>query len=466
MTTLYEEKVKCCVCGAKTKFTDIGSTNTLGLPDLDTRPAEMQRSTMFAWVQRCPKCGYCASDVSSLKEGSKIIVTRNDYKRQLEDPTYPALANSFLCKAMIEHESNDYVAATFSLIHAAWACDDSDQDRQAITCREKAADMIVIAEEHGQQVSQQDGARTGILSDLLRRAGRFEQARQVIEKGRVNISDENIARILDFQIALINQNDRSCHSIDEALEEKNKNREDSVIAEPPIEKNVFFKEKVRLAQTEFTKMRQSSKLIADVNFILRNHEKQYKKRSNQWHENVLMKPDYKYDEIEYICNTQTNSPLSMTLKNILYHLLESECGTRYKAKNVINQLYSKEPELFWPMMNYVPSIRVQHCYPESLVCCFDEDDLNIIFRELIDHIEKCREQCKTVFFVTSQWNPEIYSRYSDKIDALGKNNINFTFISFTILGATEIVINATGYIKRNIWRLRRLFERFLYFFSK
>jgi len=217
ITTEYIEKFKCSVCSAKNIFTYIESTNTFGLPDLDTRPAEMQRSTMFAWVQRCPKCGYCASDISLQREGTKTVVTRTEYKRQLEDTTYPELANSFLCKSMIDHDTQDYVGATWALIHAAWVCDDSDQDRQATICRGKAVDMIAIADEYGQQLSQQDGARTGILSDLLRRSGRFEQAKQVIENERGSISEEAIVRILDFQIGLINRQDRSCHSIEEAL---------------------------------------------------------------------------------------------------------------------------------------------------------------------------------------------------------------------------------------------------------
>ena len=217
MTTEYEEKVKCSVCGAKNRFTLISSTNTFGLPDLDTRPAEMERSTMFAWVQRCPKCGYCASDISSLQEGAKSVVTRMEYRRQLEDPMYPGLANSYLCKAMIDQESKEYVAATWALIHASWACDDSDRFNQATVCRGRAVEMIAIAEEQGQQVSDQEGARTAILADLLRRSGRFEQARQVIEKQHDSISDENIVRILDFLIGLIDKQDVLCHSIEEAL---------------------------------------------------------------------------------------------------------------------------------------------------------------------------------------------------------------------------------------------------------
>lgn len=219
MTTLNKKKIRCGICGLKSEYIEIGSTNAFGSTDLDTRPSEMERSTIFAWVQRCPKCGHCASDVSLPHEGAKSVVGRIEYKKQLEDSTYPELANSFLCKAMIDYESKDHTAATWALIHAAWVCDDSGHTGQAKACRMRAADTLVIAEEQGQQVSYQEEASTAILADLLRRSGQFEQARQVIEKRRGSISDDIIKRILDFETALIDKQDLSCHTIDEALGE-------------------------------------------------------------------------------------------------------------------------------------------------------------------------------------------------------------------------------------------------------
>jgi hypothetical protein len=85
-------------------------------------------------------------------------------------------------------------------------------------CRKRAADMLIKAEEHGQQVAEQEGASTAILSDLLRRSGRLEQARQVIATRRGGINEDIIVRILDFQTALLNRNDVSCHTSAEALE--------------------------------------------------------------------------------------------------------------------------------------------------------------------------------------------------------------------------------------------------------
>lgn len=54
MTTLYEAKAQCAVCGTESEYTGIGSTNSFGSPDLDTRPLKMKRSTIVDWIQRCP----------------------------------------------------------------------------------------------------------------------------------------------------------------------------------------------------------------------------------------------------------------------------------------------------------------------------------------------------------------------------------------------------------------------------
>lgn len=217
MTTLYKTTKKCSVCGEESEHPGIGSTNQFGSPDLDTRPPEMNRSTIFAWVRRCPNCGYCASDVAKDRATTKAVVASEEYKRQLSDSAYPALANSFLCQAMIERASGDFVAATWALIHAAWACDDAGQNTQAIVCRQGAADMLVTAEKNGQQVAQQEGATTAILTDLLRRSGQTERAREVIQTRRAGIAEDIIVRILDFQSTLLDRKDVFCHRIEEAL---------------------------------------------------------------------------------------------------------------------------------------------------------------------------------------------------------------------------------------------------------
>ena len=140
MTTHFKKTIQCNVCGAENEYTCIGSTNTFGSQDLDTRPPEMQRSTIVASVQRCPFCGYCASEVDISCPEARTVVNTKEYKEQLNNPSYPDLANSFLCGAIVDRESRELAVATLALMRAAWACDDSGHVDQARVCRRKSAD--------------------------------------------------------------------------------------------------------------------------------------------------------------------------------------------------------------------------------------------------------------------------------------------------------------------------------------
>lgn len=217
MTTLYEQAVKCAACGSENVFTVVGSTNAFGSPDLDTRPPEMQRSTMFAWVQRCPTCGYCASDISSADPEAKALTRSETYLGQLNNGKHPDLANSFLCKAMIDREVKRFSQATWAVINAAWVCDDNDCPEGANACRRMAADLLVQAEDAGQRVGEPAGGGKAILVDLLRRSGQMDRALGAIKSARASISDEVILGILAYQEKLVEKQDATCHTINEAL---------------------------------------------------------------------------------------------------------------------------------------------------------------------------------------------------------------------------------------------------------
>jgi hypothetical protein len=219
MTTVYKEKTRCSVCGTESEFYGIASTSTFGSADLDSRPPELKRSTIPAWVQRCPECGLCESDLSKSGPELRTIVQSQEYRDQLNDSAFPKLANSFMCRAIICWKSRDYAAATWALIHAAWVCDDLKCADKAVECRQKAADMLVLAEEQG-YMADQGGTSTVILVDLLRRSGRLNQARRVMAERREGITEEKILRILEFQSALIQKGDVSCHTIAEAFENR------------------------------------------------------------------------------------------------------------------------------------------------------------------------------------------------------------------------------------------------------
>lgn len=227
MTFVRRREFQCVICGAVTRYASIGSVFNvgssdcsdfnLGSSDLDTRPPEMLRSTISMWVQRCPGCGYCSSDLSNAPSHAATQVRNQDYVLQLSDSNYPKLANSFLCKALIDEKSGDYAKAAWAVIHAAWVCDDAKKPNQARACRSKAVELIEKTTSAGIMFTEQDGADTATQVDLLRRAGRCADAQKLIAMKRSAIADGTIAKILEFQEELLAKGDEACHTIAEAL---------------------------------------------------------------------------------------------------------------------------------------------------------------------------------------------------------------------------------------------------------
>ena len=64
MTTMMKVEEKCSVCGKISSFSVLSSSNSMGSPDLDLRPAPMYRYTINLWIHECPDCGYVAHDLS------------------------------------------------------------------------------------------------------------------------------------------------------------------------------------------------------------------------------------------------------------------------------------------------------------------------------------------------------------------------------------------------------------------
>jgi tetratricopeptide (TPR) repeat protein len=214
MTTVYNEKNVCSICGVESEHCIIGSTNSMGFPDLDLRPAEMQRSTMHYWIQRCPECGYCSPDISECDDMTKEIVNSDSYKLQLTDEDFPELANSFLCYSMLLEAKDDFAEASYHYLNAAWVCDDSAQ-KLSLGCRQKALENMKKALEA--EITMYDDDATALLveTDLLRRIGKFEEALQFIEENKNKIKDKMLKKILAFEKALIINNDKKCHSASE-----------------------------------------------------------------------------------------------------------------------------------------------------------------------------------------------------------------------------------------------------------
>jgi len=225
MTTFLKVEKKCAVCGATSQQAELGSTSIFGKPDLDGRPAELARSTIDMWVERCPSCGYCAKDLSEAEEGASEVVQTARYRSQLDDEEYPQLANSFLCLSLIQEHMGSYAKAGWSSVHAAWACDDEKCRDAARRCRMRALTLFEQARKKGQAISREPGAEDARMVDLMRRSGLFESALELCDRALAKSPDATISRILGFERMLILGKDDACHTIEEALGEAGPGRE-------------------------------------------------------------------------------------------------------------------------------------------------------------------------------------------------------------------------------------------------
>lgn len=217
MTILLSENVRCAVCGTKSKHTGLVSTNAFGYADLDTRPPEMKRSTMHAWVQRCPECRYCNSDISKLSGNAKHDIMLPAYQEMIRESERNNLATSFLCKSMLDEHGAQYPDSVWAAINAAWAFDDASDGESAEYARDRALSMILKAAANGQSFAKSTGAECAITVDLLRRAGHLKEAgARLQQQDRTGIEDI-VHKVLDYQELLLQRADTNCHTVEEAI---------------------------------------------------------------------------------------------------------------------------------------------------------------------------------------------------------------------------------------------------------
>jgi tetratricopeptide (TPR) repeat protein len=218
MTTTLKADVVCGVCGERNPQVHIASTNSFGSPDLDLRPPEMQRSTIVHGVHRCPSCGCCARDLSKVPGSARSLIDSTEYRAQLTHVDFPELANMFACYAMILEAEGDYPGATWARINAAWACDDTRQAEAAIQCRNEAIRLAHIVRERRLNLKDEPDADHAILVDLLRRAGRFDEALDEADAAISSAKEQTVRAVLLYQKGLIAKSDAATHTVADAID--------------------------------------------------------------------------------------------------------------------------------------------------------------------------------------------------------------------------------------------------------
>lgn len=217
-TTTYEVEVECSVCGNKVKQRKISSTNTFGSMDLDTRPPEMQRSTMMYWVNCCPDCGYCAGSVDEELENARELIGTEEYKTIRADTLYPPLARDFLSHAFLLEKNEMYKEAAWACLHAAWDCD--DWGGNSVNCRLNAARLFKMVKPDESETPTDRENRLTLLVDILRRARQFDEALVVCDSALQLAETKIIVDILNFQKTLILNKDDGRYVVEQAVSEE------------------------------------------------------------------------------------------------------------------------------------------------------------------------------------------------------------------------------------------------------
>lgn len=211
--------VRCAVCGTDSAQHVLGSTSTFGPPDLDLRPHGPARWALQFQVQRCPRCGYCAETIGQRSRGARRAVASIVYRDVLENARMPELARRFFCAALVAEAAELRHKSARHFCSAAWACDDAGSTEQARICRDRAAEMLARAIEWG-DVPSQSPVVHGVRADMLRRAGRYEEAIEVLDAAGVGGEDDDesqAATVLAYIRELAESGDDEPHSVAEAF---------------------------------------------------------------------------------------------------------------------------------------------------------------------------------------------------------------------------------------------------------
>lgn len=209
MTTHFTKNEKCAVCGKVRKYTMIGSTNSFGYPDLDLRPAPMQRHTMFEWVHECPVCGYVSESVEDETTVDRTFLESTEYRSCEGNAIASELGRMFYRQSMIALKEGDRERAMYALLHCAWDSDDEHDTKTAAFCRTKAASLMPELIEKDPEYA--DTFRL-IHADLLRRSGLFETLFELY--GNTKFEDELMGKIMEFQKERALEKDTGCYRVD------------------------------------------------------------------------------------------------------------------------------------------------------------------------------------------------------------------------------------------------------------
>ena len=125
------------------------------------------------------------------------------------------LPGVFLRRAAILQEAGEAGEAGAETLHAAWAADDLGDDGTARRCRIAAASLMLQGLAAGDlDAAGQRTVRVRAV-DILRRAHRWEEARELGTTILAESPDDFLADVVRFELRRIRSRDAGAHRMDE-----------------------------------------------------------------------------------------------------------------------------------------------------------------------------------------------------------------------------------------------------------
>jgi hypothetical protein len=185
-------------------------------PDFDTRPGEAVRSTIANWVQCCDHCGYVAPEIGEAHDGAREFIRSTEYQSILKSASFPEVASRFRAYASLLAHVGQLADAGWSALHAAWVCDDKRDAYAAAICRNEALVYWQDGKKQGQAFGDDLSLEYTLVTDLYRRASRFEDATVACAEA-LTMEDLSPVHevILRKQKVLIERRDTTAHSLKE-----------------------------------------------------------------------------------------------------------------------------------------------------------------------------------------------------------------------------------------------------------
>jgi uncharacterized protein (DUF2225 family) len=234
MTTFQQDSFICCCCGRESDQQVVMSCSSCGC-DLDTRRHHYGFDPIYLYIQQCPSCGYCAYELNEYttmldkaldEEEKKMIdgktvkikeiVCSETYQVQLKDTSLPQAANKYYCSSLIYEQIGDLGAAASSSHKAAWICDDTGDQQSSDFFRIRTAELFTRVIESNEKIAPGNLASLKlIITDLYRRVGEFEKAKNVLNSIIETNSIEKLEEICEVMINLVQSKNTTVKSFDD-----------------------------------------------------------------------------------------------------------------------------------------------------------------------------------------------------------------------------------------------------------